>query len=103
MKILFTIFVVLVSFPSYSFEHFNEKIARIGVQNGGLMYMLLESETLKISNCNFSAVYCPLNGHENGCNAMLSIALTAKTTSSKIYLTFDKDIEKKCTLTNISM
>lgn len=93
------LFILLVSFSAHSIELFEQEISSIGAHTGQTMYFLLKSDALKTNQCKFEVMYCPSTN--NDCKAMLSIALAAKTTKSKVYIAFNKEADNTCNLWNI--
>ena len=98
---LIALAMLVVSFSSNSIEIFEQEINSIGSQIGQVMYLYLKSDALKENQCKFEVVYCPIDKKE--CNAMLSIALTAKTTASKVYIAFERNSDNICNLVGIRL
>ena len=99
VKKISAIVVFLASSSSGATELFNQEIHEIGSHTGQTIFMYLKSSALRDNGCMYEVLYCPSSNQD--CKSMLSIALTAKTTASKIYVNFVKGTDGKCIMDHI--
>lgn len=100
LRVILFISSYLLSSFAYSFDLTGQEIDVIGAHDGQTMFLTLKSGELNANQCLYSIVYCPVTNPE--CKAMLSIALTAKTTKSLVSLGINKNADNSCTLWKIA-
>ncbi|WP_390593098.1 hypothetical protein [Simiduia litorea] len=99
MKYLMFLLALFLSLKIQAIEVADQEIESLGAYTGQTIFMYLKSDVLAQSGCVHQVLYCPSSNPD--CSAMLSIALAAKTTSSKIYLSCQKNTSGQCIMDHI--
>jgi hypothetical protein len=93
------VLALVASTDSLAVELIDEEIKELGSHTGQTIFMYLKSSALRDHGCRYEVLYCPNTNPD--CRSMLSIALAAKTTSAKIYVSFQKGSDDRCLMDHI--
>jgi hypothetical protein len=84
---------------AFGVELVDQEISMLGSHTGETIFMYLKSSALTTHQCSNQVLYCSNTNPD--CKSMLSLALAAKMSSSKVYVVFERNGQGRCEMTHI--